>query len=95
MQEADIKSNEIDYVAFYDKPFLKFERILESYLAFAPKGIFSFLKAIHSDSLIISAAAVELSQHHVVSLVFRSICHKLCLFNILKNLFCLKGEKKM
>ena len=33
-------------VAFYDKPFLKFERILETYLSFAPKGINSFLKAI-------------------------------------------------
>ena len=32
----------VDYVVFYDKPFLKFERLLETYLAFAPKGFASF-----------------------------------------------------
>ena len=37
---------DIDYVAFYDKPFLKFERLLETYLAFAPKGFASFRMAI-------------------------------------------------
>ncbi|OAI50945.1 hypothetical protein AYO46_08975 [Betaproteobacteria bacterium SCGC AG-212-J23] len=37
---------EIDYVAFYDKPFLKFERLLETYLAFAPRGFSSFRKAL-------------------------------------------------
>lgn len=36
----------VDYVVFYDKPFLKFERLLETYLAFAPVGIRSFAKAI-------------------------------------------------
>ncbi len=36
----------IDYVAFYDKPFLKFERLLETYLSFAPKGFESFNKAM-------------------------------------------------
>lgn len=41
-----IKVQDLDYVAFYDKPFLKFERILETYLAFAPKGIRSYLMAI-------------------------------------------------
>ena len=43
---AGISINEIEYTAFYDKPFLKFERILETYLAFAPKGISSFIKAM-------------------------------------------------
>lgn len=38
--------DEIDAVAFYDKPFLKFERLIETYYAFAPKGILSFLKAM-------------------------------------------------
>ena len=38
--------NEIDAVAFYDKPFLKFERLIETYYGFAPKGILSFLKAM-------------------------------------------------
>jgi carbamoyltransferase len=37
---------DIDFVAFYDKPFLKFERLLETYLAFAPKGFSSFRMAI-------------------------------------------------
>tara|TARA_Y100001970_G_scaffold290070_1_gene422453 strand:+ start:422 stop:2239 length:1818 start_codon:yes stop_codon:yes gene_type:complete len=46
LKEANINSSEISIVAFYDKPFLKFERILETYLAYAPKGIRSFLKAI-------------------------------------------------
>jgi carbamoyltransferase len=36
----------VDYVAFYDKPFLKFERLLETYVAFAPRGFQSFRKAI-------------------------------------------------
>ena len=37
---------EVDYVAFYDKPFLKFERLLETYLAFAPRGFTSFSMAM-------------------------------------------------
>ena len=37
---------DIDYVAFYEKPFLKFERLLETYLAFAPRGFRSFRMAI-------------------------------------------------
>ena len=37
---------DVDLVAFYDKPFLKFERLLESYLCYAPKGIKSFIKAM-------------------------------------------------
>ena len=46
LSEAGIKSSEIDYVSFYDKPFLKFERILETYLSSAPVGIRSFIKAM-------------------------------------------------
>ncbi len=41
-----ITTDELDYIAFYDKPFIKFERLLESYLAYAPKGIQSFIKAM-------------------------------------------------
>ena len=37
---------QIDNVVFYEKPFLKFERLLETYLAFAPKGFSSFVKAM-------------------------------------------------
>lgn len=43
---AGIKLNEVDYIVFYEKPFLKFERLLETYTAFAPKGFTSFCKAI-------------------------------------------------
>ena len=42
LKEARLKLSEIDYIAFYEKPFLKFERLLETYLAFAPKGFKSF-----------------------------------------------------
>jgi carbamoyltransferase len=41
-----VKPHELDYVAFYDKPFLKFERLLETYLAFAPRGFPSFRQAL-------------------------------------------------
>ena len=44
--EAGIQFVDIDYVAFYDKPFLKFTRLLETYLAFAPKGFASFRTAM-------------------------------------------------
>ena len=46
LEEASLTIDDIDYVAFYDKPFLKFERILETYLTYAPKGIRSFIKAM-------------------------------------------------
>ena len=46
LKEAGVSSSELEIVAFYDKPFLKFERILETYLSYAPKGISSFLKAM-------------------------------------------------
>lgn len=44
--EAKCQGRDLDFVAFYDKPFLKFKRILETYLAFAPAGVFSFIKAM-------------------------------------------------
>lgn len=46
LQHAGITSGQLDYIAFYDKPFLKFERILETYLQYAPRGFRSFTKAI-------------------------------------------------
>ena len=46
LAEAGVALPEVDYVAFYDKPFLKFERLLETYLAFAPRGFPSFVKAM-------------------------------------------------
>ncbi len=42
LKEAAIRLDDLDYVVFYDKPFLKFERLLETYLAFAPRGFKSF-----------------------------------------------------
>jgi carbamoyltransferase len=45
LQRAGITLADVDYVGFYDKPLLKFERILETYLGIAPKGFRSFLKA--------------------------------------------------
>ena len=46
LETGKIKGESLDYVAFYDKPFIKFERILETYMAFAPSGIQSFIMAI-------------------------------------------------
>ncbi|MDP9347593.1 MAG: carbamoyltransferase [Gemmatimonadota bacterium] len=46
MAEAGISLAEVDHVVFYDKPFLKFERLLETYLAFAPRGFTSFRMAM-------------------------------------------------
>jgi len=48
LAEAGVSAEEIDYVVFYEKPFLKFERILETFFAFAPRGLKSFLHAIPS-----------------------------------------------
>ena len=42
LNHSKLKLNEIDYIVFFEKPFLKFERLLETYLAFAPKGFASF-----------------------------------------------------
>ena len=44
MKDGNISYTDLDSVVFYEKPFLKFERLLETYLAFAPKGFFSFIK---------------------------------------------------
>ena len=46
LNEAGIKLDEVDYVGFYDKPLLTFNRLLETYLSFAPRGLPSFVKAI-------------------------------------------------
>ena len=46
LEETGFTIDELDAIVFYDKPLLKFERLLETYYAFAPKGVRSFLKAI-------------------------------------------------
>lgn len=46
LSEANLGPNDLDYVGFYDKPLLKFDRLLETYLDYAPTGFSSFLKAL-------------------------------------------------
>lgn len=46
LEETGLEIDELDAIVFYDKPLLKFERLLETYYAFSPKGIVSFVKAI-------------------------------------------------
>lgn len=46
LQEAGVQLDAVDFIVFYDKPLLKFERLLETYLAFAPRGLRSFLVAM-------------------------------------------------
>ena len=46
LEQAGVAPQDLDYVGFYDKPFLKFDRLLETYLAFAPAGFRSFAKAM-------------------------------------------------
>ncbi len=68
LSQADLTSKDIDYVVFYDKPFLKFERLLETYLAFAPRGFKSFVTSLpvwlkdklFQKTMISKALAVEL-----------------------------------
>ena len=62
LKEAGIGANDINNVVFYEKPFVKFERLLETYLAFAPKGFKSFAKAMPvwiKDKLFQKAALVK------------------------------------
>jgi carbamoyltransferase len=46
LAEAGVKADELDHIVFYDKPFLKFERLLETYIALAPRGFRSFKMSI-------------------------------------------------
>jgi carbamoyltransferase len=46
LKEAGLTPDQLDYVGFYDKPFLKFDRLLETYLSYAPAGFRSFLRAM-------------------------------------------------
>mgnify|MGYP001491246866 CR=1 FL=1 len=46
LKYSNLKLSEVDHIIFFEKPFLKFERLLETYVAFAPKGFLSFCKAI-------------------------------------------------
>ena len=46
LKSSKLKLNEVDHIVFYEKPFLKFERLLETYVAFAPRGFSQFIKSI-------------------------------------------------
>ena len=46
LKYSNLKLSEVDQIVFFEKPFLKFERLLETYVAFAPRGFNQFLKAI-------------------------------------------------
>src|SRR5438105_4916715 len=46
LREAGLRPEQLDYVAFYEKPLVKFERLLETYLAYAPHGFRSFCLAL-------------------------------------------------
>jgi len=46
LKEGGLEAKDLDYVSFYDKPFVKFERLIETYFAFAPVGLKSFLLAM-------------------------------------------------
>lgn len=46
LKEGNLDATKLDYVAFYDKPFIKFERLLVTYLAYAPRGLKSFIMAM-------------------------------------------------
>lgn len=68
LTEAKIRPNEIDFVVFYDKPFLKFERLLETYLAFAPKGFKSFATSLPvwiKDKLFQKSVIIDALRHHL------------------------------
>ena len=67
LAEAGTSMSDLDHVVFYDKPFLKFERLLETYLAFAPRGLRSFRMAMplwtREKLFQKQVLATELSQH--------------------------------
>ncbi len=46
LKQSNLKLSEVDHIVFFEKPFLKFERLLETYVAFAPRGFKSFCKAM-------------------------------------------------
>ena len=48
LKKSNLRLSDIDQIIFYEKPFLKFERLLETYVAFAPKGFIQFIKAMPS-----------------------------------------------
>ncbi len=76
LKEGRLDANDLDYVVFYDKPFIKFERLLETYLSFVPRGLSSFLismplwlkQKLHTPRLISDALGYQgkilFTEHH-------------------------------
>ncbi len=74
LEEGGLSARDLDAVAFYDKPFLKFERLLETYLAFAPRGFASFRRALPvwvKDKLFQKDQLIRLLNAHVGSSAWR------------------------
>ena len=63
LRQVGIAAEDLDYVAFYDKPLLKFDRLLETYLAFAPKGYASFAKCLVSRCFRPGCPVLAISRH--------------------------------
>ena len=67
LEQARVTANALDHIVFYDKPFLKFERLLETYLAFAPRGFKSFATAMPSwlkEKLMQKSLLIQTLQKH-------------------------------
>ena len=78
LKAAGLTLKDLDYVAFYDKPFLKFERLLETYLAFSPSGFTSFRMALplwlREKLFLKSLLADELKAIDPISMAKRNWC---------------------
>ncbi|NCU75305.1 MAG: hypothetical protein EBW10_04710, partial [Candidatus Fonsibacter ubiquis] len=72
LKEAGLKLNEVDYVVFYEKPFLKFERLLETYVGFSPNGFKSFSMSMPlwlSEKLLSHAASAFFSSPYEEAII--------------------------
>lgn len=78
LKEGNIRFENIDFISFYDKPWIKFERILETYLAFAPKGLKSYLMSmplwlkekLRTDKLIMNFIIADMNEEFRGKLIF-------------------------
>ncbi|WP_036291179.1 carbamoyltransferase [Methylosinus sp. PW1] len=72
---AGVEAKDIDHVAFYDKPFVKFERLLETYMSFAPRGFQSFATALPvwlRDKLFQKSLLAQKLKHHAPNVDWRA-----------------------
>src|SRR6267142_308881 len=73
LKSAGVAMENVDAVAFYDKPFLKFERLLETYLAFAPRGFTSFAVGENTELNIVR----EIHFPHSLGLLYSALTYYL------------------